>query len=123
MVEGVGTMERKRRCMERMGRLLLECFVFVVICFTGSGAAGAGAVIKEVPSVVDPKAKYLFYMQGLAIERGGHRAKCYSYWGILREIAVSIRSERSDCWLMQTGFGEKDQRGREGAGDIQRRQA
>jgi hypothetical protein len=71
----------------------------VAICFIGSASASAGAVYKEVPSVVDLKAKYLFYMHGLAIERGGRHARSYNYSGILKELAkrdfIVIGEERS----------------------------
>src|SRR5436190_2181646 len=53
----------------------------------------------DVPATVDPGAKYLFYMHGLAIERGGRRAESYNYSGILKELAnrgfVVIGEERS----------------------------
>jgi hypothetical protein len=47
----------------------------------------AGTVQSDLPSVVDPNAKYLFYMHGNAIEQGGPRAKSYQYSSILNEIA------------------------------------
>lgn len=59
----------------------------------------AGTVQKEVPRVVDPNGRYLFYMHGLAIEQGGPRARAYDYSGILKELAkrgfVVIGEERS----------------------------
>ncbi|MCF8151541.1 MAG: hypothetical protein K9K30_13630 [Burkholderiaceae bacterium] len=46
-----------------------------------------GSVESEVPAVIDPGARYMFYMHGLAIERGGSRARNYDYAGILSELA------------------------------------
>lgn len=61
--------------------------------------SSAGTVQKDVPSVVDPNARYLFYMHGVAIEQGGPRAKSYDYSWILNELArrgfVVIGEERS----------------------------
>jgi hypothetical protein len=61
--------------------------------------SSAGSVQKDVPSAIDPNAKYLFYMHGFAIELGGPRAKSYNYSGILNELAkrgfVVIGEERS----------------------------
>lgn len=89
----------KARRILRMRLLLVECALIVVICFIGSAPASAGAVFWEVPNVVDPKAKYLFYMHGLAIERGGQRARSYNYSGILKALAnrdfIVIGEERS----------------------------
>jgi len=59
----------------------------------------AGTVQSDIPSVVDPSAKYLFYMHGRAIEEGGPRAKSYRYSSTLEELAkrgfVVIGEERS----------------------------
>ena len=58
-----------------------------------------GSVNKDVPSNLNPNNKFLFYMHGFAIEKGGPRAKSYDYSGILRELAdrgfVVIGEERS----------------------------
>ena len=89
----------KARNMQRMRLLLVGCVLIVVICFIGSTPVSAGAVYEEVPSIVDPKANYLFYMHGLAIERGGRRARSYDYSGILKELAkrgfIVIGEERN----------------------------
>jgi hypothetical protein len=59
----------------------------------------AAAVHDDVPSTVDPNARYLFYMHGLAIEQGGPRARSYDYSGILKALAkrgfVAIGEEPS----------------------------
>lgn len=61
--------------------------------------SSVGTVQKDVTSVGDPNAKYLFYMHGFAIEQGGPRAKSYDYFGILKELAkrgfAVIGEERS----------------------------
>lgn len=86
------------RNIQRMRLLLVGYVLIVVICFIGSAPVSAGAVYEDVPSVVDPKAKYLFYMHGLAIERSGRRASSYNYSGILKALAergfIVIGAER-----------------------------
>jgi hypothetical protein len=61
--------------------------------------SSVGKVQKDVPSVIDPNARYLFYMHGFAIEQGGPRATSYAYSEILKELArrgfVVIGEERS----------------------------
>lgn len=85
--------------MKSLRLLLLECALLVVVFFSSSVPASAGAVFRDVPSAVDQKGKYLFYMHGLAIERGGRRARSYNYSGILKELAnrdfIVIGEERS----------------------------
>jgi hypothetical protein len=60
--------------------------------------AATGSINKDLPSNIDPNGKYLFYMHGFAIEKGGPRAKSYDYSGILMELAnrgfVVIGEER-----------------------------
>jgi hypothetical protein len=61
--------------------------------------SSAGTVQKDVPDAVDPNARYLFYMHGLAVEQGGRRASSYNYSGILKELSgrgfMVIGEERS----------------------------
>ena len=61
--------------------------------------SSTGSVYKDVPSVIDPSGKYIFYMHGFAIEQGGSRAKSYDYSAILNELSrrgfVVIGEERS----------------------------
>jgi hypothetical protein len=78
---------------------LRDCALIGIAIFTVCMPAFAGSVHKDVPNDVDPNAKYLFYMHGLAIEQGGPRARSYNYSGILKELAkrgfVVIGEERS----------------------------
>ena len=61
--------------------------------------SSTGSVYRDVPSVIDPSGKYIFYMHGFAIEQGGSRAKSYNYYGILNELSrrgfIVIGEERS----------------------------
>jgi hypothetical protein len=66
---------------------LVSCALFTVVFLAGSTSANAGSVNKDVPKVIDTKAKYIFYMHGLAIEQGGERARQYKYTEILKELA------------------------------------
>ncbi len=78
---------------------LLACTLVGLAFLTVCAPVLAGTVQSDIPSVVDPNAKYLFYMHGHAIEQGGPRAKSYQYSSILKEIAkrgfVVIGEERS----------------------------
>jgi hypothetical protein len=47
-------------------------------------SSSAGRVYKDVPSAVDPNAKYLFYMHGLGTEKGGDSS---NYFRILDRLA------------------------------------
>lgn len=94
-------------CSSSKGGALLRKMRGLLIDFTLAGSAIfaigmpaiAGSVDKDVPDVVDPNARYLFYMHGLAIEQGGARAGSYDYSGILKELArrgfAVIGEERS----------------------------
>jgi hypothetical protein len=85
--------------IKRIGVFLRAYTLIGIAIVTVCVPAVAGTVQKDVPSVVDPNARYLFYMHGLAIEQGGPRAKSYDYAGILKELAkrgfVVIGEERS----------------------------
>ena len=78
---------------------LRGCILTGLAIFALSAPAVAGTVEKDVPDAIDSSAKYLFYMHGFAIERGGPRARSYDYSGILKELAkrgfVVIGEERS----------------------------
>ncbi len=93
------SLSRARALIKRMCVFLRDCTLIGIAIFTVCTPVLAGTVQKDVPSVVDPNAKYLFYMHGLAIEQGGPRAKSYDYSGILKELAkrgfVVIGEERS----------------------------
>ena len=69
-----------------------------IVALTCSRPAFAGTIIKTVPAVAEPGAKYLFYLHGQALERGGRHAQSYDYSGILRSLAsrgfVVIGEER-----------------------------
>jgi hypothetical protein len=84
---------------KRTGVFLLICTLMGIVIFALCTPALAGSVQKDVPSVIDPNAKYLFYMHGFAIEQGGPRARFYDYSGIMKELAkrgfVAIGEERS----------------------------
>ena len=94
----------KRMCIFLRSYTLIGIALFIVsACATPGAGPGAGPeagkAYKDVPNVIDPNAKYLFYMHGIAIEQGGPRAKAYDYSGILKELAnrgfVVIREKRS----------------------------
>lgn len=80
-------------------RLLVECTLIVAICFIGAAPAWAAAVLSDVPDVIDPKAKYLFFMHGINLERGGNAARGTDYPGILQALAnrgfIVIGEQRS----------------------------
>jgi len=84
----------KRMCVFPRDFTLIGITIFAV-----SACAVAGPGLRDVPSVVDPNAKYLFYMHGAAIEQGGPRARSYNYSGILKELEnrgfVVIGEQRS----------------------------
>jgi hypothetical protein len=84
---------------KRTGVLLSICTLMGIVIFALCTPALAGSVQKDVPSVIDLNAKYLFYMHGFAIEKGGPRARSYDYSGIMKELAkrgfVVIGEERS----------------------------
>ena len=85
---------KKKMCVFLRGCILTGLAIFAL-----SAPAVAGTVEKDVPDAIDSSAKYLFYMHGFAIERGGPRARSYDYSGILKELAkrgfVVIGEERS----------------------------
>lgn len=85
--------------LKRLRLWLVECALLVVVLFFGSAPAIAGAVHKDVSNVINANAKYMFYMHGLAVERGGRRAASYNYSGILKELAnrgfIVIGEERN----------------------------
>ena len=92
------------RCLLKRMRVYLSLYALIsIIVFTVYTPAGAGEVLKDVPGAVDPNAKYLFYMHGVAIEQGGPRAQSYDYSGILKELAnrgfVVIGEERSQVGI------------------------
>lgn len=80
------------------GMVLCACSLVGIAALAVCTPALGGQVYKDVPSVVDPNAKYLFYMHGRAIERGGPKARSYDYSGILEALAergfVVIGEER-----------------------------
>jgi hypothetical protein len=84
---------------KRTGFFLSICTLMGIVIFGLCAPALAGSVQKDVPSVIDSNAKYLFYMHGFAIEQGGPRARSYDYSGILKELAkrgfIVIGEERS----------------------------
>lgn len=61
--------------------------IVLVFFFADAAHVIAGEIYKDVPEVISPKAKYIFYMHGLAIEQGGERARKYKYTEILKELA------------------------------------
>ena len=94
-----GRLLRARAIEKNMCTFLLDCILIGLAVFALSAPAVAGTVENDVPDAIDSNAKYLFYMHGLAIERGGPRARSYDYAGILKELAmrgfVVIGEERS----------------------------
>ena len=64
-----------RALIKRMCLFLRDCTLIGIAIFAVCTPVLAGTVQKDVPSVVDPNAKYLFYMHGLAIEQGGPSGK------------------------------------------------
>lgn len=80
-------------------KTLSECTLAGVALLAVCTTVFAGSVNKDVPEVIDPNAKYLFYMHGIAIEQGGPQARAYDYSGILKELGnrgfVVIGEERS----------------------------
>ena len=72
---------------QKISLLPTVCMFIVFMCFSGSASAGIGAVHRDVPSVIDTNARYLFYLHGQAIERGGRHAQSYDYQGIIRALA------------------------------------
>lgn len=76
---GPSPVARRARCVRLAVGLLAMWF---------AQAAGAtGLVSADVPPRIDPAAKYLFYLHGLALEQGGPRAAAYDYAGILSALA------------------------------------
>lgn len=94
-----GRLLRARANEKTMCAFLLDCILMGLAVFALSAPAVAGTVESDVPNEIDSNAKYLFYMHGLAVERGGARARSYDYAGILNELAkrgfVVIGEERS----------------------------
>jgi hypothetical protein len=90
---------RVRSVLKRMWVYLDHYTLVGIIIFTICTPAFAGKVLHDVPSAIDPNAKYLFYMHGVAIEQGGPQAKSYDYSGILKKLAkrgfIVIGEERS----------------------------
>lgn len=94
---------RKFLCMPGQTKsIALAPLIFALaalLCCAAPVHGSAGAVHRDVPSVIDPDAKYLFYLHGQAIERGGRHARSYDYQGILGVLAdrgfVVIGEERS----------------------------
>jgi hypothetical protein len=90
---------KTRPLLNSMGVFLNYCIPTIIALLAFCTPASAGTIQKDVPDVIDPNAKYLFYMHGFAIEQGGPRAKSYDYSGILKELAkrdfIVIGEERS----------------------------
>ncbi len=88
-----------RARLKRMSAFPRACILIGISIATACATAVAGTVEQDVPSAVDPNAKYLFYMHGYAIERGGAEARTYHYSGILKDLAqrgfIVIGEERS----------------------------
>jgi len=57
------------------------------LLFIANSLAFAGTINRDIPDVIDPNSKYIFYMHGYAIEKGGAREAAYNYSGILEYLA------------------------------------
>ena len=94
-----GGLVRARALVKGMWFSLRDCTLTAIALLAVCTPVFAGSVYKDVPDVVDPNAKYLFYMHGAGIEQGGPRTKSYDYAGILKELEkrgfVVIGEERS----------------------------
>lgn len=79
---------RVRRLGKQPGAFVLDCLRLGLAVFALSAPAFAGSVNGDVPAAIDPGARYLFYMHGIAIERGGQRARAYDYSGVLEALSM-----------------------------------
>lgn len=67
---------------------MMRNILLVAAMLLYSVTSWAGQVhYSSVPSSIDPQARYMFYMHGVAIEFGGRKAASYDYRGILRAIS------------------------------------
>lgn len=67
--------------------ILRACWLITVAGFIVATPVRAGTVETDVPAAIDPGARYMFYMHGLAIEQGGQRASSYDFAGIQAALA------------------------------------